>query len=367
MVKVKDFEFSLREFAGALGDFGPLNPFVVAYITVLGLNPVGILLAMGFINVVLGFVYKVPLPVEPQKAVGAIALDQRWNSSMVYGTGVGMGLVWLFLAFSGAIKKIAKFVPACVIVGVQLGLALTLLRESLELMSINVALAIAGILLVILFIRKYLPAGLMIFALGLAVALVANPIDLKLGLYLPEISIPDVRDVSAGMLTVGIAQIALTLSNAVFATSLAVNQRFPRSKVNAEGLAKSTGLMNAVLPLIGGVPMCHGAGGFASQYFFGARTGGAMLMEGIVEVILALFLADSVASIFSSFPSAIIGVMLLFASLELGKFVLEVKRRLEATIALIVGALSFFTNLGMGFFVGLLIFYLIKRMRTSFA
>lgn len=62
------------------------------------------------------------------------------------------------------------------------------------------------------------------------------------------------------------------------------------------------GLMNTALPFIGGVPMYHGAGGFAAQYFFGARTGGAMLMEGVVELILAFFLAGSVASIFGAFP-----------------------------------------------------------------
>jgi len=121
MVRVGDFEFSLIEFAGALGDFGPLNPFIIAYIAIIGLDPSGILLAMGFTNIIVGLIYRLPLPVEPQKAVATVALNERWDSSLIYGTGIGMGLVWLFLVFSGLVRKIAKITPMCVIVGVQLG------------------------------------------------------------------------------------------------------------------------------------------------------------------------------------------------------------------------------------------------------
>jgi len=362
MVRVGDFEFGLTEFAGALGDFGPLNPFLIAYIAVLGLNPFGVLFAMGITNIAAGLIYRLPLPVEPQKAVGVAALEGRWGPSQIYGIGIGMGLVWLFLAFSGAIRKIAKVVPICVIVGVQFGLALILLRESLEFMWANVLLAVVGILLVILLIRnKYLPAGIAIFALGLAFVFATNPsLRLKFDLYLPEIFIPSAHDIGVGLLTVGIAQIVLTLSNAVLATCLAVNRKFPHQRLKEESLAKNVGLMNTCLPLIGGVPMCHGAGGFAAQYFFGARTGGAMLMEGIVEIVMAFFLAESVAEVFGLFPLPIIGAMLLFASLELGKFILTIRRKFEVCLAVTIGAISFLTNLGVGFFSGLALYYIYK-------
>lgn len=363
MVAIKGFEFSLTELAGTLADFGPLNPFLIAYIAVLGMNPAGILLAMGLVNIIAGLVYRLPLSVEPMKATGAVALDQGWSPSMVCGTGMGMGVIWLGLGFSGAIKKLAGVIPICVIVGVQLGLALLLLRKAAEMMWTNSVLAVAGIILVLALVKnKFFPAGIAIFTLGLAVAFATNPsMDMRFGFHLPEISAPPVYDVGRGLLIVGFAQILLTLSNAVLATSLAVNQRFPERKIKAESLAKNTGVMNTFLPLIGGVPMCHGAGGFASQYFFGARTGGAMLMEGVIEIFLALFLARSVASIFGSFPLALIGVMLLFASVELGKFLLTLKRRAEIAIALAVGATSFLANPGIGFVVGLSLFYPLRR------
>jgi len=111
--------------------------------------------------------------------------------------------------------------------------------------------------------------------------------------------------------------------------------------------------------------MCHGAGGFASQYFFGARTGGAMLMEGIVELFLAFFLAESIVAVFGNFPLSIIGVMLFFASLELGKLFLTIKGRFEIVLAITIAVISFFTNLGVGFFLGMLIYHLRKTTKKQ--
>ena len=367
MVRVGDFEFSLIEFAGALGDFGPLNPFIIAYIAIIGLDPTGILLAMGFTNVIIGLIYRLPLPVEPQKAVATVALNERWDSSLIYGTGIGMGLVWLFLVFSGLVRKIAKITPMCVIVGVQLGLMFILLKESIEFIATNIILALVSFLLVLLLLKnRKLPAGIAIFLLGLAIALLSNSaFDLKFGLYLPRFFAPSLWNICFGLLTVGVAQVVLTLSNAVLATCLMVNEKFPRQRIQEERLAMNMGWMNTVFPLFGGVPMCHGAGGFASQYFFGARTGGAMLMEGIVEVFLALFLAESIITIFGEFPLSIIGVMLFFASLELGKLFLTIKDSFEIVLAITIAVTSFFTNLGVGFFIGLLIYYSRKSIKKQ--
>ena len=122
--------------------------------------------------------------------------------------------------------------------------------------------------------------------------------------------------------------------------------------------------MNTVLPLIGGIPMCHGAGGFASQYFFGGRTGGAMMMEGACELFLALFLSGSVVEVFRAFPPSIIGAMLLFASLELGKFIKKV-RRSDFALILLVGVVSLIANLALGFLAGLLLSLVLKYSKKE--
>lgn len=74
---IRDFEFSVREFAGSLGDFGTLLPFTVGYIVISGFNPTGLLFGIGITNVFLALIYKLPLPVQPQKAIGSIALAEK--------------------------------------------------------------------------------------------------------------------------------------------------------------------------------------------------------------------------------------------------------------------------------------------------
>ncbi len=361
MVRVKEFEFSLREFAGALGDFGPLNPFILGYISILGLNPAGIFLGIGLTNIILGLIYKLPLPVEAKNAIGTVALREKWTSSQVYLSGMLTGIVWLFLGFSGLVKRLAKLTPVVVVRGIQLGLMFILLKEAVLLMKTNILLSLVSLVLIVFLMKnRLLPSAIAVFGLGLSLVFFLNPdFKVKVGFYLPAISLPSIQKISPSLLTVVFTQIVLTFSNAILATCLAVNERFPNRKIDERSLAINMGVMNAFLPLIGGIPMCHGAGGFASQYFFGGRTGGAMVMEGICEIFLALFFADSIAVIFSAFPLSIIGSMLLFASLELGRFMTKV-RKLDLVVIIAIGITSFFTNLAIGFLFGLILSLALK-------
>lgn len=363
MVKVKGFEFSLRELAGALGDFGPLNPFILGYITILGLDPAGIFLAMGLTNIALGLTYNLPLPVEAKKAIGTAALNERWKPSQVYLSGILTGVVWLALSLSGLVKKLAKLTPTTAIRGIQFGLMLILLKESVTMMKSDILLALTAVILIIVLTRnKFLPSALAVFLLGLILALTLNPnVEAKISFYTPTFHIPSPENLNLNLLAAVFAQIALTFSNAILATCLAVRERFPGKRIGENDLALNMGLMNTILPLIGGIPMCHGAGGFASQYFFGGRTGGAMIMEGACEVFLALFLAESVAAVFSSFPLPIIGAMLLFASIELGKPIAKL-RGLDLAEILVVGVISLLTNLAVGFLAALILSYLLDRI-----
>ncbi|MCW4006654.1 MAG: putative sulfate/molybdate transporter [Candidatus Bathyarchaeota archaeon] len=366
MVRIGAYEFSLREFAGALGDFGPLNPFILGYIAVLGLDPAGIFLAMGVTNLIIGLVYKLPLPVEPQKAIGAAALNEHWLPGQIYISGLASGLIWLVLSFSGAVKKFAKVTPTVVIRGIQFGLMLLLLWEAVLLVQSNILLGLASVgLILVLMKNKYLPAAIALFAVGLVLTFVYNPnISLTINFAIPQLWIPSIESLTVGVITVILAQLVLTYSNAILATALAVNERFPESKLQEQSLSKNMGFMNTILSFIRGIPMCHGAGGFASQYFFGARTGGAMIMEGAIEVVLAFFFAASIASIFDAFPVAIIGGMLLFASFELGRASFKL-RGTDLALVVVMGVVSFVSNLAVGFFVGLALFYVLRKVKRS--
>jgi len=120
--------------------------------------------------------------------------------------------------------------------------------------------------------------------------------------------------------------------------------------------------MNLILPFFGGMPTCHGAGGLAGQYYFGARTGGTNIIEGMIEIILGLFLAGSIATLFTVFPSSIIGAMMFLVGLELTKFAkgIRLDKDLIPMSSTVIVALM--TNMAYGFLVGLLIFHSVRYL-----
>jgi len=132
--------------------------------------------------------------------------------------------------------------------------------------------------------------------------------------------------------------------------------------VSEKKLSFNMGIMNLIVPFFGGMPMCHGAGGLAGQYYFGARTGGTNIIEGSIEIFLGLFLATSIASLFSAFPTAIIGAMMLLVGIELVKFAKDIrldKAFIPMTTTIIV---SVATNMAYGFVAGLAVHYLIRAI-----
>ncbi|MCS7113513.1 MAG: putative sulfate/molybdate transporter [Nitrososphaerota archaeon] len=362
MVKVKGLEFSLREFSGSLGDFGPINPFILGYIVVLRLNPTSIFLAMGITNIALGLIYRLPLPVEPKKAIATAALSERWKPQYVYISGLITGIVWLILSLSGLVDLLARITPTPVIRGVQFGLALILIRESLNSIVADIPLALSCIALIAILSKfRIVPSALAVFCLGVILALRSSIADGRLefstGFQPPTIYLPSISDITFRIATVVFSQILLTFSNAILATHLAIKEKFPENRLREKDLALNMGALNIFSSLIGGAPMCHGAGGFASQYFFGARTGGAMVMEGIFELVLALLFAKPLIGIFAEYPLAVVGVMILFASIELCKPVVDL-RGFELIFVVSVGLISMLYDLAIGYLFGLAVFYI---------
>ena len=116
--------------------------------------------------------------------------------------------------------------------------------------------------------------------------------------------------------------------------------------------------MNVVAPFFGGMPMCHGAGGLAGQYYFGARTGGANIIEGLIEIFLGLFLAASIAQLLAAFPTAIIGAMLLLVGIELARFAADVRLKGDLAVLGVTVVVSVIANMALGFVVGVAAYHL---------
>jgi hypothetical protein len=363
-MKKKDFEFSIREFAGSLGDFGTLLPFTVGYIVICGFEPVGLLFGIGLTNIFLALIYKIPLPVQPKKVVGSVALSQAWSVPQVLGAGFGLGLIWVVLSFSKKLSDLLMKVPKPVVRGIQLGLAISLALSGAELMKPQfiLSLIVLGIGFLMLG-NRYLPASIFLVLFGFIYSAYSGDIDfssVKLGISFPSFHFFRLEDVIYGFIYAGFAQLFLTLTNAVIATISLVHELFPeRRDVTPNNLIMNMGFMNITTPFIGGMPLCHGAGGLAAQYMFGARTGGAILMEGILEIGLGLFFGSSIQALFSAFPGFITGVMLLMTSVELGKIAFKVEGMNTSTV-LVTALISAVFNIAIGFTAGLILHYAIE-------
>ena len=374
-MRIGSFEFNLRELAGSMGDFGTLFPLAVGYIVVCGMNPAGFLVMMGLANIATGLIYKLPMPIEPKKAIAVTAIAQQWSPTLIYAAGFGTGTVWLFLALTGWIQKFADRIPISITRGIQISLGFMLGWQGLKwvvgwqkltIMSgdwiINIILGIVAIVIILtLRENKYAPAAVVLIALGVVVVAIKGEFlnFLRIGFELPPITIFGFRDVYQAMLLAGFAQLPLTLTNAIIATAALIKEYWHDKPVSEKKLALSTGIMNVVVVFFGGMPMCHGSGGLAGQYYFGARTGGTNIIEGIIEVCLGLFFSQAIAGLFGAFPISIIGSMMLIVGIALVKYVFKLRKKdiIPAGVTVIV---SLIWNMAFGFVAGLLVYFIIK-------
>jgi len=365
--RIGDFEFNLRELAGSMGDFGTLFPLAIGYFAVCGLNPAGLLVMMGLANIVTGIIYHLPMPIEPKKVLAVVAITQKWPPSLIYATGFGTGIIWLILGFTGLIQKIAAVTPRSVVRGIQVALGVMLAIEGFKMVVTGWILGIVSIIIVVLLREnKYTPAAIVLMVLGIGVVGFRGELMqvIDLGFSLPPITLFRPVEIWQGLVLAGFAQIALTATNAVIATSALISQYFPDKPVPEKKLALNMGIMNVVVPFFGGMPMCHGAGGLAGQYYFGARTGGTNIIEGIIEISLGLFLAGSIATLFALFPQSIIGAMLLLVGVQLTGFVRDIRKN-ELIIMALTAGVSLATNMAIGFVVAIAVHHAFRKWKSA--
>ncbi|MDW7669284.1 MAG: putative sulfate/molybdate transporter [Bacillota bacterium] len=368
----RPIKFNIRELAGSMGDFGTLFPLAVGYIAINGMNPTSLLIMIGIANIATGLIYRLPMPIEPMKVIAITAIAQQWEPSLIHAAGVSTGIVWLILAFSGIMDKISKIVPNTVIKGIQTGLGLMLSIQALRMMSDNWLLGILA-LLIIIFLKdnKYLPASIILIAGGMGLMYFQgnlSEVSYK-GINLPNFQIVYLKDMWKSMVLAGFAQIPLTATNAVIATAALIKEYWPDSDVSEKQLSANMGVMNLVLPLFGGMPLCHGSGGLAGQYTFGARTGGTNIIEGTIEILLGLLLGSSIAIIFGSFPLGIIGSMMLFVGYRLilrGYESYLKDNSLKNVLPIIMTVLgTLILNMAVGFVLGMVSYYIIDYIKNE--
>ncbi|MHB8841148.1 MAG: putative sulfate/molybdate transporter [Candidatus Aquicultor sp.] len=355
-MKRRSIKINMREFAGAMGDFGTLFPLAIGYIAINGLNPAGFLVMMGVANIATGIIYGLPM-----KILAAIAIAEHWTPSMIYASAFGMGLVWIIITITGAMKWLVKFTPMVVVRGVQVALGILLAIQAYPMLKTWWLLGIVSIIIVI-FLRenRYAPAAIVLMALGAVIVYLKGGFQQVSApsFALPPLTSFSIKEVWQSLLSAGFAQVPLTIGNAVIATAALIKEYWPeREDVDEHKLSLNQGLMNLVVPFFGGMPMCHGAGGLAGQYLFGARTGGTNVIEGSLELALGLFFASSILALFGVFPSAIMGAMMPLVGIELTKFARGIRFNKDLVPIGATVALALVYNMALGFFAGIAIYH----------
>ncbi|MEQ9138651.1 MAG: putative sulfate/molybdate transporter [Thalassobaculum sp.] len=318
------FVFNLREVSGALGDLGTLLPLTLGILAVSGHAPTPVLLGFAAFYVVTALVYRLPIPVQPMKAVAAVILTAGVPVAGVAASGVMIGAVLLLLGATGWIDRVARSVPRSVLAGLQLGLGLALGLFAARLIGHAPAtgLAILGLLIGLQFAPR-LPAAIIALAaailLGWAIGdpglgVVGDPVE---GFALP--AWPSAADLATSFTVLTLPQLSLTLSNAVLLTALLAGDYFgtKAEHVTPARLSVTSGLANLLLVPFGALPMCHGAGGLAAHHRFGARSGTAPLLLGLALAALALAPGRIAVDLLSAVPVAGLGALLLVAAAEL--------------------------------------------------
>lgn len=355
------FRFDRNEFAGAFGDVGTDLPLLIGMTLAAGLDGTSVLVMFGLMQVLTGYVYRMPMPVQPLKAMAAIVIAQQASAELLYGAGLAIGVVMLVLAVSGLLDWLARVIPKCVVRGIQLGLGLqlasTALGKFVQADGVPGYALAAGafVIMVVLLGNRRFPAALPVVILGLVYAVAFNwngGIAPSFAFHLPAPHVPRMADVLTGFLVLALPQIPLSLGNSVLATRQVAEDLFPERPLTIRKIGLSYALMNLVNPWFGGVPTCHGSGGMAGHFALGGRTGGSVIIYGLILLTAGLFLGGGFDNVAKSFPLPVLGVILLFEALALIWLIRETAQsRSEFPIAVLVGLIA--VGLPYGYLVGL--------------
>jgi hypothetical protein len=235
--------YNKMEWAGAFGDVGTLIPFVVAYITIVKVDPLGLLLMFGVALMASGFYYRTPLPIQPMKAIGAAAVAGGISPAALFASGLTTGLFWLLAGVTGAIRPISRLATKPIVRGIVLGLGLSFMVDGVNRM--RTAPVLAGIALIVTYLlltNPRIPAMFVLLIIGGASAVIMDPqlmtelAKIHVGFKLPVFSLSAItwNDLAVGTILFTLPQIPLTLGNAVIAIVAENNELFPDRKVTED-------------------------------------------------------------------------------------------------------------------------------------
>ena len=372
--------FDRNELSGAFGDIGTDFPLIVAMILVAKLDAASVLILFGGMQLLTGLFYGLPMPAQPLKAMAVLVITQKLSGNILYGGGLAIGVIMFFLAITGLIDWLARAVPKSVVRGIQFGLGLQLAFLALKdyvpadgrwgyaLAGVAFALTLA-----LLGNRRFPPAPLIILlgvAYAVAFKLDASALAHSAGFRLPLLHRPSLADILTGLVVLALPQLPLSLGNSILATRQIAEDLFPRQPISVRKISSTYSLMNLINPFFGGVPTCHGSGGMAGHYAFGARTGGSIVIYGSIYLALGLFFSKGFQIAIELFPKPVLGVILAFEALVLMRLVRDMAAsKADFTVVLLVGLMCVGLPYGyvIGLIVGTVVAHVLNRGLTGLA
>lgn len=361
-----------RELAGAVADLGVLVPIATALVVTNGLAATAVLLPAGLLYILAAVTYRLPVPVQPLKAFGAIAIAKGLGSDEIAAGALLMGVIFLVLGRTGLIDLAGRAFPKALIRGVQLTVGLLFLKVAWGLVHAPppgfadhaadpaLLVALGALVLAVAFALRRRHVSLVLVAIALVISLARTGGELALGpsgIALPSI---DVDILATAFVVLVVPQIPLTFANSCLATADAARRYFgaAAARVRPGLLATTLGLANLVSSGIAGMPVCHGAGGMTAHRAFGARTAGAPLAIGAALLVLALGFGAGLAALLAAFPLPILAGMLAAAGLLHIGLLADLRGARSWAIALLVGAIGLGLNLAVALAVGLALWWL---------
>jgi sulfate permease, SulP family len=356
---------SAGDVSGAVADLGVFVPLVAALILVNGMHPGPLLLLAGLLSLAAGLWFRIPFPVQPLKALTALAVAQQLSPDVIRAAGLLIGLILVGLTVTGLADGIARVFTKPVIRSLQLAVGVLLIVTAYRLAVTapapftasvtpgwSVALAAATAVVVgITAWRRWYAAAAVLVLVGVAVAwVVGDPQFGPIAFHGPVVAVPPTAVWGTAFVLLVIPQIPLTYGNAVVGMSDLAREQFPdATRVRPGPVALSCGLGNIGSALLGGMPMCHGSSGFTAHLRLGARTAMMNVLLGGTFILLGVAFADQVLTVFGLLPIWALAGFLVYAGLRHALLVLDLRgaklvvAAIAATVGIVTGNLAYTT------------------------
>ena len=280
--------------------------------------------------------------------IAAVALTSSLSAAEIASAGLFVASAVALLSITGFLSVFSRAIPVPIVKGIQLGAGLSLSMSAFSQIPRNVPVAMAAYVIITFVVSLLIlllsathprvPFALTIISLsivwmiGLSIAKAAGdstfPEDPRFSIWHPVPLVPSPKEFLSGSLSAGLGQLPLTTLNSIIAVLFLAQDLFPSSStyehpatasLSATSIGLSVTAMNFVGCFLGAMPLCHGSGGLAAQYRFGARSGASVIFLGTLKLVLGLFASEYVSFWSRWFWPGGLGLLIFVAGIELAK------------------------------------------------